>query len=624
MSRTGFRLRNALLLVGLLALPLASGGCGQSGPTNGTKGGPNPAGGKDPNPAGGGAVEAGPKLKFKTDGIKVPFILWGGDVATFHANGGLKTKPSTLFAKHSLRLELARGDDFDKQVKDYLEGKSPFLRGTMSMLAQVSEQVGKTLNSRPVVFLQLTWSAGDHLVTRPGMRTLADLRGKKIALQKGGPHVGMLWDILRTADLKWGDINVVWTDDVTGDKGPAKKFRDDPGVDGCFAITPDMTDLTGGIDKKGDGQKGTVKGAHVLVSTAHMKRSIADVYACRKDFYDANKDWVERFTASYLQACEELLAMRKEHLKVKGGTARYKGVLEMTQQIYGKDDIKTLDDADGLISDAVFVGLPGNRSFFTDTGNLSGFKQKLSMGLDMAQAIGDANRRYEFTSADLDYGRVKKLGRLTDKALDYNKIPPDVKFLIQDTIYSFTISFQPDQDTFPEATYGPAFQRALEQASLFGNAVMAVRGHADGANLLLLFEKVGLEKRKLTRGVGLRQYTLPDGTKIDLNDPRDARKVAEQIKKDNWGDIQLTKALEYFQKLSDRRSERVRSALLGYANGRGLRLDQGQIRQAGAGMTEPVVAIPMNAEQAQRNRRVEFRIIRLVTNVEATEPEIDY
>ena len=32
---------------------------------------------------------------------------------------------------------------------------------------------------------------------------LKDLKGKTIVLQEGGPHVGMLDDILRDAKLKW-------------------------------------------------------------------------------------------------------------------------------------------------------------------------------------------------------------------------------------------------------------------------------------------------------------------------------------------------------------------------------------------------------------------------------------
>jgi ABC-type nitrate/sulfonate/bicarbonate transport system substrate-binding protein len=598
MSTTGFQRVNALLLAGLLACAVGSSGCGGKPSVKISAKGPGDT----------GVVRIdGPRLDFKTDEVEVPFILWGGDVATFLANGGLVTRPGTLFHKQGLRLKLTRGDDFDKQVENYLQGKSPFLRGTMSMLGQASEKVGKSENSRPVVFLQLTWSAGDHLVARPDCKMLSDLKGKKIALQKGGPHVGMLNDILRTASLTWQDIQPVWTDDVTGDKGPAALFRKDAGVDACFAITPDMTDLTGGLDKKGTGEAKTVKDAHVLVSTAHMSHSIADVYACRKDFFDAHRDWVEKFTAGYLKACEELVAMRKVRLEKDGG-AKYKALLQLTQDIYGKDDIKSLDDADGLISDAAFVGLPGNVSFFTDRGNLSGFEPKMRSALDLAIALGDAKGRYDFLSAGLDYERLKKLGDLTGKAPPAERFRDDVKFLTEDTIYFFTISFEPNQSVFPEREYGEAFQRALEQASLFGKTIMAVRGHADSTNLLEMYRKTGLDAGSLKRGSGPDEYILRDGSKLDL---KNARKVVELIGKDNFGNDSLNKSVQYLQDLSQKRAETVRGSVVEFAKSRGLRLDLSQIKSVGAGATDPIVALPRTDDEMARNRRVEFRIIRV-------------
>ena len=197
-------------------------------------------------------------------------------------------------------------------MKNYKEGKTPFLRGTMSMIGQVSGDLGGDARTRPVVFLQLTWSKGDHLVSRGNLATLNDLKGKKIALQEDGPHVGMLDDILRTAGLKWKDITVVWTKDVTGKDSPGDKFRADTSIDACLVITPDMQSLTGGLEKVGTGAEKTVKGAHVLISTVSMKRSIADMYAVRKDFHDANKALIEKFTAGYLKGCEELLRLRQD------------------------------------------------------------------------------------------------------------------------------------------------------------------------------------------------------------------------------------------------------------------------------------------------------------------------
>src|SRR6266478_2632345 len=213
------------------------------------------------------AVVAGPgvaadKVKPGTV-LEVPFIFWGGDVATFHANGGLETTPDSLFGKQGLKLKLVPGDDFDGQVNKYKANKdnaTPFLRGTMSMIGQASADLTKIQDTTPVVFVQMTWSAGDHLVGRANFKDLNDLRGKKIALQEGGPHVGMLNDILNTVRLNWNDVKVVWTKDLSGDKGPAELFRKDQSVDACFAVSPEMFELTsapdtGGVTSVGDGKK---------------------------------------------------------------------------------------------------------------------------------------------------------------------------------------------------------------------------------------------------------------------------------------------------------------------------------------------------------------------------------
>ena len=118
--------------------------------------------------------------------LVVPYITWGGEAALFHANGGLTTRPGTIMAELGMNLKLVPGDNFQQQVRDYLSGKSPFLRGTFRMIAQASEAIGKDARTKPVVFGQLTWSAGDHFVGRSNIRKISDLRGKKIAIQKGG------------------------------------------------------------------------------------------------------------------------------------------------------------------------------------------------------------------------------------------------------------------------------------------------------------------------------------------------------------------------------------------------------------------------------------------------------
>lgn len=558
-----------------------------------------------------------------SDVLDVPYIFWGGDVATFMANGGETTQPGTTFAKHGLKFKLVRGDDFTAQVKNYKEGKTPFLRGTMSMLGQASGEIAGDPRSQPVVFLQLTWSAGDHLVSRAGLRTLADIKGKKIALQKGGPHVGMLNDILHTAQLGWGDVQPVWLDDVTGDKGPAESFRKDQSVDACFAITPDMMNLTGGPDSTGTGEKGTVKGAHVLVSTAHMLRSIADVYACRRDYFDKHRDVIEKFTAGYLKACEELVAIKKTG-KDKSAKA-YNNVLALTRKMFG-NDVRNDEEADGLISDAVFVGLPGNYSFFQDKGNLSGFDPKARAAVDLALALKDADKRYDLTQANLDYSLIKKIGDLSAKvdAARTGRFAADAKE--KGVIYSFNVYFGGNQSTFPEAQYAKDFQRAVEQASLFGNAMISMRGHANASELMFLFRDTVLKRGIVTQRGG--KYFLKDGREFAMND---MKAILELIKTENLGGVAVRSyggkptvqgQIDYLQELSEKRSESVRRAVVEYASRHGYRLDPTQMKFVGVGGAEPVVMFAGEPEGG-KNRRVEFRIIAVSAEAITTD-EFDF
>ena len=554
--------------------------------------------------------------------VEVPYITWGGDVATFHANGGLTTKQNSIFQKHGLNLKLVAGDDFAEQVRRYVSGQSPFLRGELRMIGLASEIIGANEATKPVVFLQLTWSVGDHMVGREGLKSLDGLSGKKIALQRGGPHVGMVDDILRTAKLTWQDIQVVWTDDLTGAKGPAELFRQDATIDACMVISPDMIGLTGGLESKGSGAEGSVKNAHVVISTASMSRSIADVYACRKDYFDANRAEIEKFAAGYLKASEEIVALRNEYNE-SGKSEAYTKVLKLTQQIYGEEVIPTLEvDAHGLISDATFVGLPGNVSFFTEEGNLNNFARKQAAALDLAVGQGYAKARAGFFAAGFDYAKIKELGGLRAVAATGERFGPgrgetDQEFIgdeaiDENTILTFTIEFESDQSDFSADVYGPEFLRAVEAASTFGNAVIAVRGHADPTLTLSQLLRAGMASGRIKR-TGQRgnyRYFL-DGKPLDISRTAEIIELIEKGEFAGNAEFNPRETMQAALNLSKLRADAVRDAVVAYAAANGYTLDASQIQPLGVGVREPVIPVPQNLEDAQANRRVEFRLLRV-------------
>lgn len=559
----------------------------------------------------------------QTGSLQVPFITWGGDMATFYANGGLTTRPGTIFQKQGLNLKLVPADDFLQQVRDYRAGKTPFLRGTFHMIGLASEVIGSDPRTKGVAILQMTWSAGDHLVAREHLRTLADLKGKTIALQQAGPHVGMLDDVLKSAQLTWSDVKVVWTKDLTASAdAPAELFRKRNDVDACFAITPDMAGLCGGVTSTGTGAEGTVKGARVLVSTAQLSRSIADVYVCRRDFYDANKELITKLVAGYLKACEEIVELKKQY--EASGSPAYKALLQMTQDIYGKKTIPVLDDAHGLVTDCTFVGYPGNVAFFTEQGNLTGFEAFQKSALDLAVNRGFARERMGLFPSGFDYKSPLFLGYLTKTTLERSErfraeaVRSEIEQLsaggeLDDrTIVSFTISFEPNQTEFSAVQYGAEFQRVVETAARFGNAVVAIRGHADPTKTLLDLVKAGMAKNVLKRvgTPGNYSYSL-SGRPLDLGSTAELVKMIETGSFDGVPENNPRETMQAALNLSRSRAEAVLASIVEYAKGKGVALDKTQVQPVGVGIREPFVAKPANMDEAKKNMRVEFRVVRV-------------
>lgn len=567
-----------------------------------------------------GAVRATPNQE-----LEVPFITWGGDVATFYANGGLVTQPGSIFAQQKLKVKLVPGDDFVTQVKRYVQGETPWLRGTFRMLAQASEVLGADPRTKPVVVMQLSWSAGDHMVAREGIKSLNDLAGSggkkvRIACQQGGPHVGLLYDSLEAAKISRDQIEIVWVKDLTGPEGPAEKFRSDSTIDVCCVITPDMIGLTGGLEATGSGAEGTVAGAHVVNSTQQMSRSIADVYAVRADWYAANRDWVERFLAGYLQGVQKTVAMRREYEETKKMSSEYRKLLGMSQSIFGASVITSLEvDGHGLLLDCNFVGLPGQIAFFEDKGNLNGFEAKLKSSLDLATSWGYAKVRSGFDPPNLDYEKLAKLANVPYErpsasaerfGAEGDNVFPDGA-LDGNTIVSFTVSFEPNQSNFSLDRYGAEFHRAIQQASTFGNAAVVIRGHSDPTKTLVDMVRAGMEKGVLRRTGKEGDYTYyAQGKKVDLKQTAAVMQLISSGIFDG-GNPDPRQTMQAAQNLSLSRAEAVKKSLVDYARQQGLTLDVSQIKPTGAGISEPIVAKPATMEEARANMRVEFRIVRV-------------
>lgn len=515
-------------------------------------------------------VKVGPPPATTT--VTVPMITWGGDAATLLANGGTTTTPASAFGKAGLNVKLAKQDDFVVQVRDYVEGRSPFLRGTVGMINTYSELLNADARTAPVVILQLTWSSGgDCLVVRDGIATPADLRGRTIVLQQYGPHMEYMDKVLSDAGLAWSDVTIKFAEEFFDANGaaddPASIFRAAPDVAACFVISPEAAALTSNMTV-GTGAEGSVKGARVLLSTKTANRVIADVYAVRADFFDANKAWVEKFTRAHLDAQQQATAALG-----KPGSPENKGLVRMAAEFI-LDSPDATADAEGLLADCTFAQASGNADFFTNTGNLAGFdaSNRRNQSWLVTNKFVTAQQRLRWAGWDYAAFGVKGAGnapRVEFKREEAQKAAAAAPS--SNVLFEFEINFEPNQREFNAAQYGAQFQRALELASTYGGAILEIVGHSDHYEYLRL--KI---KEKASDEVLARQWQ--SGMNLSLS-----------------------------------RANGVRDALIAYGRDKGITLNESQFIATGRGYADPKIAKPMGTDDLDKNRRVQFRVI----NIEA-------
>jgi len=335
---------------------------------------------------------------------QLPIITWGGDIATIFGNGNQRsTAKGSIFDKHGLKFKLVREDVFANQVKNYLSGKTPYLHGTLGMINNASYLLSKNSKTKPVVFYQMTWSSGgDALVVKSSVKKVKDLKGKTIALQADGPHVDYLARILGDAGLTVNDIAIKWLPDLTGtDNSPMAAFYEN-GIDAAFVIIPDALALTSG-GNVGTGSEDSVKGAKILMSTKTANRVIADVYAVRSDYYQANKTKVHTLAKALMEA-EEALGKLITNRSSQAGA--YKKAMMASAEIL-LDSPEAIADAEGLYADCAFVHFDGNVKFFTDRKyprHLEKVSREINVGL---KQFGLVTGKNALDKANINYKQLK-------------------------------------------------------------------------------------------------------------------------------------------------------------------------------------------------------------------------
>lgn len=510
--------------------------------------------------------------------LTVPLITWGADIVTIHANNNsASASRSGAFGDAGLSVDLVRQDDFTGQLRGYMACESPFLRATVGMANLAVELTNADPRTRMIAIYQHSWSAGgDALVVGSGIEKPADLKGKRVAVQRYGPHIDYLLTILTDAGLTPDDIDIVWTEDLTGLSASSPDTALLEGAaDAAMVIIPDALALTSG-GSVGTGSEGSLKGAKILLSTKTANRVIADAYFVRADFLEAAPDTVNAFVEALIASEAEVreIARQQDKRSTDLFTAAA-GIL--------LDDASAVADAQALWADAETVGENGNIQFFRDPAyqrrfsrlnesiqpkyialGMLGKVQEIAGPPQTLSAIGDATTqaaqaRFDETAVAKTVTKLQAQGGLDDG-----------------TLFQFELNFKPNQSDFPIALYREPFLKAIDLSATYGGALITIEGHAD---------PLGYLKKQ----------------------------------KDGADELVLSRIAQSAKNLSYNRAGKVRSGLIELAETEGFYMDPSQFALVGHGFSEPKTGLcentlpcaPKTKEEWLSNMRVVLRIVQV-------------
>jgi NitT/TauT family transport system substrate-binding protein len=222
------------------------------------------------------------------DHLTVIVNTWGGFAPLAYLNGGsLEPNPESRITKeYGIDLEIKICDIFDDSRNTFKSGNGDIVYATIDALP-VEMGSGSTMTQyNAQTFLQVDWSrGGDLIVVTKGINTVANLKGKTVAVAEGTASNTFL---IKTLESNGMTMNDVVLKKVTDGIEAAKLFKAGT-VDAAVVWTPDDGDCLAAIP-----------GSKVLVSTKSAQYIIADGLLASKEFIEENQELLIKFSTAWL------------------------------------------------------------------------------------------------------------------------------------------------------------------------------------------------------------------------------------------------------------------------------------------------------------------------------------
>jgi NitT/TauT family transport system substrate-binding protein len=418
---------------------------------------------------------------------KVRFALnvWAGWAPIIYANNGFSAgKTWKTPDGKDFQVELVLIDKPVEMRDSYAAGDVHIGWATLDMLPLFVDGFvdasGQPRDSRvmPRVYQQVDWSnGGDGIVVRDAIKTVADLRGKRIALAENSPSHYFLLNMLVAGGVQPAEVKMEFTSDAFE---AAAAFNGDRGLSACVSWAPDIYNLS------------KIRGNRMLVNTGTANKLIADVWFARADFAQDHPGIIEGLVRGIFDAMTEL----------KQDAAKQK-VSELMAQGYSIPAADTL----GMLGDAHSTNWAENYQFFVNQNNPTNFARVWNQAYHLyrqSQVRAIRNQPVPFDQV-MDYSIIAKLGneeKYRSQKDEYSvaftpKPTAEIRGEAEILTNTVTIHFYPNSwEIFKRITkdengktietdYDPKAKYVVEQigelAGKFGNARIIIEGHTDSS-----------------------------------------------------------------------------------------------------------------------------------------------
>src|SRR4051794_31642874 len=218
--------------------------------------------------------------------VRFALNVWAGWAPIIYANNGFKAgKTWKAPDGKDFQVELVLIDSPVDMRDEYANGNVHIGWGTLDMVPLIVDgfvdRSGQPKDTRvmPRIYQQVDWSnGGDGIVARENVKTVADLRGKTVALAENSPSHYFLLNMLVSGGVQPSEVNMVFTEDAFQ---AAAAFNARKDASAAVSWSPDFYNLAG------------VKGNRMLVTPQTANKLIADVWFARADFAKDHGDKVE-------------------------------------------------------------------------------------------------------------------------------------------------------------------------------------------------------------------------------------------------------------------------------------------------------------------------------------------